>query len=703
MKTCRLNDRYSFVGHIWHWNLQFEHLCPDLVQDLTHSIGVVAEGSRHLLVGCGLGTTSIWRLAVRDQHGTLLVVEFQREPLSGRISRTLNLVGVFSNTDPNSNLPCGRFAYDEDIKVPISRRESLSGWDSGHTCGTADFKGAMAQLARALDKDSVACSQQAPCNPWNAFVWDRCITEPYFAFGASTELGGFTIGQSHHISSMRGRIGDYRSHGGTAIPHGPMLAGALVSEKWQGCHSPQESVTVMLALRPALLGLNTDRGGTMRDFRIADEIAKLADLKQRGLLTDDDFKEQRRRILSSTQGKRKGRVAGMAFTTVAVTALLLGGTAFVVRIVTRSNTSTITSAHASLGTGSVAARTANEISITSLPPAGGKGGDPGDDYPWKNLPQDSRLDPWREYVRECTSFVAWALHSRNGFEMPFYADASAWGPMARARGFVVNTTPTPGSVAWETPGDHVAWVSAVSGSSITIEEYNEHFNGTYDKRTLSSRGKFEFIHFKDLPNDSTPAPTKPSTPPAPSAVAAPQPSTSSGSDRSTPATSGNPEASPSSGGSNSAGSSSSASSGSSPQSASSSPGSPTPSPSPSPPSPTPTPTATPIPSPTPTLAPTPTPTPVTYAEKVGGVSHTWTNYANAGGSEGPSIAAYQTVQIACKMTGFAVTDGNTWWYRIAQSPWNNQYYVSADAFYNNGATSGSLHGTPFVDSAVPNC
>jgi hypothetical protein len=55
------------------------------------------------------------------------------------------------------------------------------------------------------------------------------------------------------------------------------------------------------------------------------------------------------------------------------------------------------------------------------------------------------------------------------------------------------------------------------------------------------------------------------------------------------------------------------------------------------------------------------------------------------------------------VTGFRVSDGNTWWYRIAQSPWNNNYYVSADAFYNNGETGGSLHGTPWVDSAVPNC
>jgi len=93
----------------------------------------------------------------------------------------------------------------------------------------------------------------------------------------------------------------------------------------------------------------------------------------------------------------------------------------------------------------------------------------------------------------------------------------------------------------------------------------------------------------------------------------------------------------------------------------------------------------------------------TYSETVGGVAHTWTNYANAGGTEGPSIASNQTVQITCRTTGFMVADGDTWWYQIASSPWNNNYWVSADAFYNNGATSGSLSGTPFVDPNVRVC
>jgi hypothetical protein len=61
------------------------------------------------------------------------------------------------------------------------------------------------------------------------------------------------------------------------------------------------------------------------------------------------------------------------------------------------------------------------------------------------------------------------------------------------------------------------------------------------------------------------------------------------------------------------------------------------------------------------------------------------------------------VQIACRLTGFRVADGNTWWYRIATSPWNGAFYASADAFYNNGSMSGSLIGTPFVDTRVPPC
>jgi hypothetical protein len=108
---------------------------------------------------------------------------------------------------------------------------------------------------------------------------------------------------------------------------------------------------------------------------------------------------------------------------------------------------------------------------------------------------------------------------------------------------------------------------------------------------------------------------------------------------------------------------------------------------------------------TPTIptTPTPPPPPPTWNETVGGNANTWSSSLNAGGTQGPTILSNTTVAISCKVTGFRVADGNTWWYRIASAPWSNQFYVSADAFYNNGQTSGSLIGTPFVDPNVANC
>ena len=92
-----------------------------------------------------------------------------------------------------------------------------------------------------------------------------------------------------------------------------------------------------------------------------------------------------------------------------------------------------------------------------------------------------------------------------------------------------------------------------------------------------------------------------------------------------------------------------------------------------------------------------------YGETTGGVVHTWSDYQNAAGRNGPSISSNQTIEVSCRADGFRVADGNTWWYRIASSPWNSAYYASADGFYNDGTDSGSLAGTPFVDLNVPIC
>lgn len=97
-------------------------------------------------------------------------------------------------------------------------------------------------------------------------------------------------------------------------------------------------------------------------------------------------------------------------------------------------------------------------------------------------------------------------------------------------------------------------------------------------------------------------------------------------------------------------------------------------------------------------------TQVTYAETVGGVAHTWTDYTTGGGSEGPPIGAFSTIRVACRIRGLPVpNDNNSWWYKLASAPWNGRFYTSADAFYNNGRVSGSLVGTPFFDPRVRLC
>ena len=349
-------------------------------------------------------------------------------------------------------------------------------------------------------------------------------------------------------------------------------------------------------------------------------------------------------------------------------------------------------------------------------------------------------------------------------------------PDALSRGYAVNSSPAVGAVAWETkpPYGHVAWVSSVSGSSVTVEEYNEHGNGTYDVRTVPISA-FQYIHFKDF--SAAPAPPATPTPPP---VSTPSPVTSttrsetaggltntwsdysdaggnegqpiaaqetlqvscritgftvadgnswwyqiasspwsgnyyvsadafynngetsgvlqgtpfvdpnvpgcSGAKITPPAVTTSPPGAAttttSPNGTTSTSTSSTSTTSTSTTSTST--------------------TSTSTTSTSTTTSSTVAP-PLYYNETVGGATHTWTDYGDAGGTEGPSIASGQTVQVACVVTGFRVSDGDTYWYRIASAPWDNSYFASADAFYNNGQTSGSLHGTPFVDPSVPGC
>ena len=139
----------------------------------------------------------------------------------------------------------------------------------------------------------------------------------------------------------------------------------------------------------------------------------------------------------------------------------------------------------------------------------------GDDYParYKNAGLDAVVDEWNFYNRECTSFVAWRLNSANGIRFTNqyagqarWGNAIQWGDAARRAGIPVNSTPAVGAVAWSNAGTygHVAWVAAVSGSTVTVEEYNYSYDGRYHLRTVPASSFAGYIHIKDLATNRDP-------------------------------------------------------------------------------------------------------------------------------------------------------------------------------------------------------
>jgi surface antigen len=128
-----------------------------------------------------------------------------------------------------------------------------------------------------------------------------------------------------------------------------------------------------------------------------------------------------------------------------------------------------------------------------------------DTYPatWKNRPLGATYDTWGMATRYCTSWVAWALHDRNRFEMPFHDNALAWGPRAQALGYAVNMTPAVGAVAWWNGNfgggfGHVAYVESVGSTTVRISEYNYDLRGNYHERDIARSAVSGYIHFRDM-------------------------------------------------------------------------------------------------------------------------------------------------------------------------------------------------------------
>lgn len=117
-----------------------------------------------------------------------------------------------------------------------------------------------------------------------------------------------------------------------------------------------------------------------------------------------------------------------------------------------------------------------------------------------NAPQDSLVDPWGMYNRECVSYTAWKVYQTTG-HMPYWGghgNAEQWPASARRAGIPVGSTPKEGAVAiaFIGPYGHAMFVEEVlPNGKIHISEYNYFVDGTYTERIISGDG-LTYIYFQ---------------------------------------------------------------------------------------------------------------------------------------------------------------------------------------------------------------
>ena len=117
--------------------------------------------------------------------------------------------------------------------------------------------------------------------------------------------------------------------------------------------------------------------------------------------------------------------------------------------------------------------------------------------------------------RNCTDWVAWRLQSLGipDSKTRGLGNAKDWPANAQARGIGVGVSPQVGDAAVRTSGSygHVAFVESVSGSRITVSEYNNAGTGVYGVRsgTPSQLNFQKFVHFGASPTLEAPPPPPP--------------------------------------------------------------------------------------------------------------------------------------------------------------------------------------------------
>lgn len=121
-----------------------------------------------------------------------------------------------------------------------------------------------------------------------------------------------------------------------------------------------------------------------------------------------------------------------------------------------------------------------------------------------NAPQDSIVDPWGMFNRECVSYTAWKVYQKNGY-MPYWGgvgNANQWPANARAAGIPTGSTPRVGSVGviYAGPYGHVVWVDSINADgTINISQYNYNYGsgpGMYSEQYNLSPSAFSvYIYF----------------------------------------------------------------------------------------------------------------------------------------------------------------------------------------------------------------
>jgi surface antigen len=138
-----------------------------------------------------------------------------------------------------------------------------------------------------------------------------------------------------------------------------------------------------------------------------------------------------------------------------------------------------------------------------VPRSGGAGGacDIGQGnggYPsvWCSAAQDSMVDSWGMYSRECVSYAAWSATER-GHHVPYgLGNANQWPSGARANGVAVDGNPEVGNVAIYMGGyyGHAMIVEAVHGNTVTVSSMNGDNYGHYMVNDWNS-SSLVYLHF----------------------------------------------------------------------------------------------------------------------------------------------------------------------------------------------------------------